>query len=227
MFYTALGDSISIDDYPAFDTGGHPGLGAASLFHRNDDRKWPEFRGRDLRTIDSGVAFTNLAADGATTSDVLRYQLPRVRESIDEGIVTITAGGNDMLLNLGSPHPPRHLVEEMVDRITTIVEDVAARLPHARILLGTVYDPSDGTRVLEGQRFDREAEWLARYNDALRNIAHEKRVTLADIHRHFLGHGTSAGAKDRWYWSGLIFEPNAHGASEVRRLWLECIATSS
>jgi lysophospholipase L1-like esterase len=223
MIYTALGDSISIDDYPALDTGGHPGLGAASLFHRNDDSQWPEFRGSDLRTAHPGIAFTNLTADGATTQDVLRDQLPRVRESADEGIVTITAGGNDMLMHLGSPHPPRHFAEELIDRITRIVRETTARLPNARILIGTVYDPSDGTNVLEGQRFDREAEWLARYNDAVRRLADGRRVLLADIHRHFLGHGLTGDPKDRWYWSGLIFEPGARGASEVRRLWLDCV----
>ena len=217
MLYYALGDSISIDDYPAAETG-RAGLGAASLFHRNDDSVWPEFRGRDLRG-----SFINLAADGATTHDVLERQLPRVRKSDDDAIVTVTAGGNDMLMHLGSHAAPPGLVDGMIDRMTRIVSVLSDRLPNARILIGTVYDPSDGTNVLDGQRFDREAQWLARYNDAVRDMAGGKRVILADIHRHFLGHGTTAKLQDRWYWSGLIFEPGARGASEVRRLWLECV----
>jgi len=124
-------------------------------------------------------------------------------------------------MHLGSPTAPPRLVEGMIERVTRIVHDLAARLPNARILLGTVYDPSDGTNVLNGQRFDREAEWLARYNDAVRKLTDRKRILLADIHAHFLGHGVTAKPKDRWYWSGLIFEPSARGASEVRRLWLD------
>ena len=223
MLYYAFGDSISIDDYPAAESGGRPGLGAASLFYRNDDARWPDFRGRDLRTLIEGTTFTNLSTDGATTYEVLGLQLPHMPSSHEEAIVTITAGGNDMLMNLGVRDPPAGLVEGMIERITRIVAIVKERLPAGRVLIGTVYDPSDGTNVLDGERFDREAQWLARYNEAVRALADGRRVILADIHRHFFGHGMSAQPMDRWYWSGLIFEPGARGASEVRRLWLEAI----
>jgi len=61
--YLALGDSVSIDLYPALDAGATDvavalerlpdvgavaPLGAASLLFRNDDVRWPEFMGRDL-----------------------------------------------------------------------------------------------------------------------------------------------------------------------------------
>ncbi|HEY3052080.1 MAG TPA: SGNH/GDSL hydrolase family protein [Thermoanaerobaculia bacterium] len=216
MRYIALGDSISIDDYPQHETG-RSGLGAASLFYRNDDEYWPEFRRRDLSTLRPGTTFLNLTADGATTDDVLRAPLPHVNE---EAIVTVTAGGNDMLMHLRAPHPPAQLVEGMIERIERILQ----RLEAHRVFLGTVYDPSDGTNMLYGERLDREAQWLAQFNDAIRRIAvSRKNVRLIDIHRHFLGHGITAPVRERWYWSELIFEPNARGASEVRRLWLDAL----
>jgi len=201
----ALGDSISIDEYPLRETG-IPNIGAASLLHR------------ELAPIE----IDNLAADGATTEDVLRYQLPLVSRSDEETLVTVTAGGNDMLMNLGALFPPRDLVDGMIERITRIVDELIAKLSCGTILLGTVYDPSDGTNTLDGQRFDREAGWLARYNDAVRKLARGN-VKIADIHARFLGHGTSVPANERWYWSGLIFEPNARGAEEVAKLWLELL----
>ena len=221
--YVAIGDSISIDDYPRYETG-RDGLGAASLFLRNADDFWPEFQGRDLLTATPCIRFLDLTADGATTDDVLRWQLPRLEQSDDEAIVTITAGGNDLLMNLRAPKTPPGLVEGVSERIRTIVETVLQRLPAARVFLGTIYDPSDGTNILYGERLEREARWLAAVNDSIRNTArlHEA-VTLIDIHRHFLGHGLTVAEKDRWYWSGLVFEPNARGASEVRRLWLEAL----
>jgi hypothetical protein len=101
---------------------------------------------------------------------------------------------------------------------------VTATLPNALMLLGTVYDPSDGTNVLYGERLDREAEWLSRVNDAIRALAAAREnIRLADIHARFLGHGLTAPERERWYWSGLIFEPNAKGADEVHRLWLACL----
>lgn len=207
MRLVALGDSISIDEYPLRETG-RPGLGAVSLFHR------------DLTARYGAVEKLDLTADGATTHDVLSWQLPKVDRSNDECIVTITAGGNDMLMNLRAPRVPSRFAENIVERVAEIVTRTLDKLPHAVVLLGTVYDPSDGTNVLYGERLDREAQWLATVNAGIRSI---DRVRLIDIHRHFLGHGVTAPESERWYWSGLIFEPNARGASEVRKLWLEAL----
>lgn len=205
--YLAVGDSMQIDEYPLRETGiDH--IGAASLFCRELRQRYPDLRCHDL------------TADGATSEDVLVNQLPRVSKSDAPAIVTITAGGNDMLMNLRAPRPPVRLVAGMIERITRIVDEVTAKLPNGRQLLGTVYDPSDGTNVLYGERLDREAEWLRAFNEAVRKLAGERdNVTLIDIHQHFLGHGMTAPEKDRWYWSGLIFEPNAEGARQIAKLW--------
>src|ERR671918_517525 len=89
--YVALGDSMSIDLYPALDAGetdvavalewdARAGavapLGAASLLHRNVDGRYPEFAGRDLTTRFSEIGFRNVAEDGATIGDVFGSQLP-------------------------------------------------------------------------------------------------------------------------------------------------------
>jgi lysophospholipase L1-like esterase len=203
--YVALGDSISIDDYPARETG-IPDIGAASLFARELRKRFPD------------LTFDNLTADGATTDDVLRWQLPRVRETADETIVTLTAGGNDLLMNLRATRPPVRLVEGILERLERILDELPRRLPNALVLLGTIYDPSDGTNVLYGEKLDREAKWLARVNEGIRALAGGK-VRLADIHQHFLGHGLSVPQEKRWYWEQLIFEPNAEGARQVAKLW--------
>lgn len=240
--YVALGDSISIDLYPGQDAarGGPavPGLGAASLFHRNDDARWPEFRGRDLATMVPGIAFRNehalagparypsdnLTTDGATTGDVLRYQLPRLGPSRERTLVTLTAGGNDLLSMLSAPRRPKGLVESAAGRLREILDRLADVLPDTLVLLGTIYDPSDGTNDLGYGPLEEEAGWLRDLNARIREMAAAREhVRLADIHRHFLGHGLSASERERWYWSGLIVEPGLRGASEVRRLWLEAI----
>jgi lysophospholipase L1-like esterase len=202
--YIALGDSISIDDYPRLESG-IDGLGAASLFYR------------ELAAHVPGIAYDDLTADGATTDSVLGWQLPQITKSDEETIVTITAGGNDLLMSLGGLHSP---AETILSRLRRIVDGVFDRRPNAVILLGTIYDPSDGTNVLEGHRLDREAVWLAAVNDGIRAMAAE-RIRIADIHRHFLGHGLTAPPPERWYWSGSIIEPSARGAKEVARVWWE------
>lgn len=210
--YLALGDSISIDEYPLRETG-IPNIGAASLFARALRERFP------------GIAVDDLTADGATTDDVLRWQLPRVRATTDPAIVTITAGGNDLLVNLRATRPPVRLVEGILDRLTRILDETQKLLPNATILLGTIYDPSDGTNELYGEKLEREAKWLARVNDGIRALASREGVVLADIHERFLGHGLTAPESERWYWSGLIFEPSAEGARQVAKLWEESLSS--
>lgn len=161
--YIALGDSISIDDYPEHETG-IAGIGAASLFHRALSARYP------------GIRFVNLTADGATTDDVLRWQLPSVDRDDAPAIITITAGGNDMLMHLRALRPPVRLVAGIRERLTRIVDETLDRRPNAEVLLGTVYDPSDGTNELYGER-------LASVNEHIRAIcdAHPN-LHLADIH---------------------------------------------
>ena len=66
--YVALGDSMSTDHYPTCDVrdlDAPPArldpLGASSLLYRNDDARWPEFRGRDLESQQPGTELVNLA----------------------------------------------------------------------------------------------------------------------------------------------------------------------
>jgi hypothetical protein len=36
----------------------------------------------------------------------------------------------------------------------------------------------------------------------------------------------SVAEEDRWYWRRSLLEPNARGASEIRRVWLEALLTA-
>jgi lysophospholipase L1-like esterase len=236
--YVALGDSISIDIYPAADVARRyprgaatsDALGAASLFYRNDDKLWPDFRGKDLRTRFSSIEFDDLTADGATTRSLLA-QVARVSASDEPTLATITAGGNDLLGEIGFRGSSQDAgaggpVPAISGRLREAVTQLLQRRPNSVVMIGTVYDPSDGTNVLPGvpHRLDTEAKWLRNYNDAVRQlVTTDERLRLADIHAHFLSHGLAARERDRWYLQESIIEPNARGASEVRRLWLDAL----
>ena len=69
--YAALGDSISIDEY-----AGGPGLGGPSLFARNRDDVFPQWRGRDLATVHPDLRYHLLAVDGGTTDSLLKPPRP-------------------------------------------------------------------------------------------------------------------------------------------------------
>ncbi|HET6897594.1 MAG TPA: SGNH/GDSL hydrolase family protein [Vicinamibacteria bacterium] len=229
--YVSLGDSMSIDCYPDLDHADRQhvrlpatGLGAASLLARNDDAVWPEFVGQDLATRFPGIDCHFLAMDGATTDEVLVSQIPAL-ETVEGGgdvIVTLTAGGNDLLSLLGAADGKGAAgVERMLRNLDAILDAVQSRLPRAVILVGNVYDPTDGTGDLEGHRLrPQEMRWLRDYNAGVARVCAARGARFVDVHAHFAGHGLSAPAAERWYWTGSLIEPGAVGASEIRRLWL-------
>lgn len=233
--YVALGDSMSTDHYPTCDLRGldqppprlDP-LGAAALLHRNDDGRWPEFRGLDLETLSPDVEFLGLAEDGAMLDDVATEELARLgRDSADPDILlTLTAGGNDLLDALAAGRGLESAVGLVSRRFVDLVETVREELSRATLVLTTVYDPTDGTGRLPGlESYGRlPLEHLERFNETVRRTAGSlPRTLLADVHRHFLGHGVRASEPDRWYWSRNLIEPNARGASEIRRVWWETL----
>ena len=230
--YIALGDSMSIDLYPSLDLGHSDSLlpvGAASLLYRNHDRTWPEKCNIDLSTRFPGICLTNLTVDGATTRHVLVEQLPELKTRVDvaaPSIVTLTIGGNDLLVALQSMEDLGRSANKTALTATRCVRKVARMLPNAITLVTTVYDPTDGTGNLPGV-----SEWfgqlplehLNHLNDCIRDLGDGKRVFVADAQQRFHGHGVTAPRAEWWYWTQSPIEPSARGADELRQLWLQTL----
>jgi lysophospholipase L1-like esterase len=226
--FVALGDSMSIDDY-----AGGPGRGAASLLHRNQDGDFPDCAGRDLAS--AGIGVQVLARDGATASDVLLYQLPQIEQT--PALVTVTMGGNDLMTAYGDAAA----AEAAIAEVAAIGEKIMTRLDAVtrdggRIVVTTVYDPSDGTgQVASAGLFWPEGSALVRsLNTALTDLAQRHGAVVADVHGRFLGHGVHVGdpsqpdarpANRRLWYCGLI-EPNAWGAHEIRATWWRALHDS-
>src|SRR5207247_8218445 len=111
--YLALGDSISIDDYT-----GVCGGGAASQLAQK-----------------LGIDLIDLTRDGNTTHGVLA-DLARAPAAAD--VVTLTAGGNDLL----GGELPRGILRRF-HQIARRIQPLAAR-----VVINTIYDPSDGDNDL-------------------------------------------------------------------------------
>jgi lysophospholipase L1-like esterase len=243
--YIALGDSMSIDLYPALDAGetdvavalewdsaaGRVApLGAASLLHRNADEQHPDFAGNDLVSRWPDIGYTNLAEDGATIGDVFGTQLAQLGESEEPTLITLSIGGNDLLSAFeGRPVADllARIVEDVAEGYEFLLQSLRRARPQASIILTTVYDPSDGTRRIPGL-FDGKStlpiEFLHDLNARIATMANStKDCALADAHAHFLGHGVSVKEKERWYWKRSLIEPNARGGSEIRRVWLDAL----
>ncbi|WP_238007769.1 SGNH/GDSL hydrolase family protein [Dactylosporangium sp. AC04546] len=212
--YFALGDSMSIDAY-----AGGPGLGAASLL-----------------ADDLGIDLTMLAADGATSDDVVHRQLGQVHGR--PALITLTMGGNDLLTTLVSAPAPAAL-SAAVTRIAENYETALMSLTAtgARVIATTVYDPSDGTGDLSLVGLPEMAGGAAvldTLNTMIRESATRHGAALADVHAAFLGHGTSAGDisspdshpanRDLWFCGHI--EPNAWGARAIRDTWRRVLQSS-
>ena len=221
--YVALGDSISIDEY-----AGGPGRGGASLLHRNRDDDFPHWRGRDLVSLDPGARFHLLATDGATTRTLADVQLDRLAALPRPTLVTITIGGNDLLTAYGDTVAARQVVSYVRTSVARALDRITAALaPGGRVVVGTVYDPSDGTgdaARLGLPPWPDAVPVIAELNEALREVAVAGGAAVAEVAQRFAGHGLLAGdatrpdarPAERDLWLCSVIEPNAWGAGGVR-----------
>lgn len=192
--YLALGDSISIDDYTGVRGGGAPSQLSRKL----------------------GFELVDFTRDGNTTHGVLA-DLQRAPTAAR--IVTLTAGGNDLLLGSFSRSILRRL-HRIADRIEPL---------GARVVVNNVYDPSDGDDDV-GRRelgLSRLATTVLRrrlntLNDGIRELAGDRGFLLADLERLFHGHGVASNEP----WFVYVIEPNLAGATAIADHWYQLLTTS-
>jgi lysophospholipase L1-like esterase len=185
--YLALGDSISIDEYT-----GVRGGGAASQLARK-----------------LGLELVDLTQDGNTTPGVLA-DLARAPAAAD--VVTLTAGGND-LLGGDLPRAILRRLHQIAERIEPL---------GARVVVNTIYDPSDGDNDV-GRRelgLSRLAtielrRRLNAVNGGIRKLARAHDFLLADLERLFHGHGVASNEP----WFVQVIEPNLAGATAIAEHW--------
>src|SRR5919204_6644385 len=193
--YLALGDSISIDDYT-----GVRGGGAASQLARK-----------------LNMDLVDLTRDGNTTYGVLA-DLASAPAAAD--IVTLTAGGNDLL----GGDLPRAILRRL-HQISRRIQPLGAR-----VVINTIYDPSDGDDDV-GRRelgLSRLAtielrRRLNAVNSGIATLAHEHGFLLADLQRLFHGHGVSSSEP----WFVEVIEPNLAGATAIAEHWYELLNAPS
>src|SRR3954471_2117310 len=166
--YIALGDSYSIDLFPALDAGKTDvsvalervesagmvaPIGAASLFFRNDDETHPDESGNDLTSMFPGITYRRLAVTGATIGDVFGEQLALLGETDEPTIVTLTIGSED-LFSAFSRTPKAPLLEriaaDLIEAYDLLVGAIRDMRPNSLIILTTVTDPSDRTGRVKG-----------------------------------------------------------------------------
>lgn len=205
--FISLGDSMSIDHYAG------PGLGAASLLHRNVDRVWPDFKNRDLLSANSCCELIRLAENGAAVrmlKETAASLVPFPRPTL----VTITMGGNDMMYGIGIRGATLRGFKET---FTQVIRHLQTLFPQLTLLIGNVYDPTEGSGISQsGRDFSVKLSHLVDMNGILADLAVRYRACLIDIYTHFRGHTTE--------WIFRDIEPTGQGSSEIRRLWWNALS---
>jgi hypothetical protein len=132
-------------------------------------------------------------------------------------VVTLTAGGNDLL----GGELPRAILRRL--------RQIAARIERhgGRVIVNTVYDPSDGDNDV-GRRelgLSRLATIALRrrlnaVNRGIVTLARERGFLLADLERLFHGHGIASDEP----WFVQVIEPNLAGATAIAEYWYQLLS---
>ena len=183
------------------------GITPAALLIKNDDRLFPELRGREL-SARGAFRLEHRAVDGSQIADLLD-QVVGLKVS-QPAIAMVTIGGNDLLAGLVAD------AGLGIDSFAILLEEFAQALPIRPLLLGNVYDPTlgDDARNFLGIDPGMARAGFQRVNSAIAEVA-SRHGFLVDLHAHFLTGDPS--------WFTQIIEPSLQGASEVRRCFLETL----
>jgi len=174
--YMALGDSIAAGRGAMPQTNGY-----VYLLYRSG-------------AIDdfSDTHLSNAAVSEATSENVLLHQLPQAlpgprRVGFRPDVITITAGGNDLLALLEHPDPtdPRLIeqvlsafAENMLAIFTTICAD--PHLRKARVFVSNQYAVPEIDEEIPGASFV-----VQLLNETLATVARRFRATIVDVHGAF------------------------------------------
>ena len=172
--YLALGDSMSIDDYT-----GVPGGGAASQFFRSLGDDWA----LDDRTYD-GCQMGGVPTDGRGD------------------LITITIGGNDLLLNRDQ-HLADGLSSFAVEHLQLLLA-IHESNPGALLIVGDIYSPHAALPAADRLGLDAA-------NAAIHANCSEVGARLAQIHDTFRGHEAT--------FLCLGIEPTLQGAEAIAQLF--------
>jgi lysophospholipase L1-like esterase len=227
--YVVLGDSIS--------AGGGEAPYFNDLLLKNDDTKWPDYKGQDITTKYGPVKLEKHSKGGSTAVN-LDSQIAALPTSLEGPVlVTITIGGNDVqaalpgVLTGGTDDAKR---AQFQGYLQTALDELTkpGRFGDGvkvRVVMTNIYDPSDGTGnfvfasgtkcpgALGFWPAGKETKSiLDKWEDVMATeAAKHPEVKLVDLRARFTGHGVPDA--ETWFVSDCI-HPNAMGHNQIRGL---------
>ena len=128
------------------------------------------------------TSFANAAVPGATSSDVLTYQVPQAIAIFRPHVITISVGGNDLLKILGGADPVQ-VFTEFQGNLTQILCGLRQALPQTRVYIHNLYDIPEITEGIPGG-----LQAILQFNAIVAGVAQACGAAgVADVYSAFLG----------------------------------------
>ncbi len=128
----------------------------------------------------TNTLFANAAVPGATSDDVLAYQVPQA-SFFQPHVITISVGGNDLLKILNGADPIVTL-GQFQQNLLQILGGLHAALPDARIYIHNFYDIPEITGQIPGG-----PQIIEALNGIIAGVAPAFGVGVADVFSRFEG----------------------------------------
>jgi lysophospholipase L1-like esterase len=129
----------------------------------------------------TNTIFADAGVPGATSTDVLNFQVPQAVNDFQPQVVTISVGGDDLLKILGGANPADVLTTFQTN-LTNILGTLRTRLPpDALIIIGNQYDIPEITGPLKAFPI------IVAFNDIITGVAKATGVRVADVFHAFQG----------------------------------------
>ena len=124
---------------------------------------------------------SNVGLIGATSADVLNYQVPLAINPYVPTVITLTVGGNDIATILSGADPTT-VVMNFQTNLFTIFSQLRAGLPNAKIYINNLYDIPELPLDPPGIRPIVQA-----FNQVIEGVAGVFNVPVADVFSAFEG----------------------------------------
>lgn len=190
--YVAMGDSIAEgvgDPVPGYPDGG-----------------WPSMVARSLTALRPDLAFHNLGQRYLTTRQIRERQLERALE-LEPDLVTVAAGGNDMLIQKFDAALTEHELDAMV---------AALRGAGVHVFTITLYDIFAASGVMPQEATDYLRPRFEALCDAVRSVAARHELPMFDFARCDL-------SADRTIYSSDLQHANQRGHALAADLVLRAL----
>jgi lysophospholipase L1-like esterase len=188
--YVALGDSFTAG------TGCPPGC------------SWADRLAEGLRREHPGLAYRNLAAEGATSAIVMKQLAEAVQ--LEPDLVTVVCGANDVLRST-RPDPLGY-----TRRLTRIVRRLRDAVPGVIVVTATAPEAWDFVELGPRTR-SRIERGMHRFNRATRRVTEANHVACLDVVDH-------PGLRDRDNFASDGLHPSLRGHARAARAFARLLA---